>query len=60
LSLKGKLSYDPKTGFSTSTLEEKKAVAYGYVGYNDISSSPPESINKGPSGPLFILYSGDF
>lgn len=38
LSLKGKLTYDPKTGVSTSTLVEKEAGADGYVDYSNVGA----------------------
>jgi OmcA/MtrC family decaheme c-type cytochrome len=37
LSLKGKLTYDPKTGVTTSTLVEKDPTADGYVDYSNVS-----------------------
>lgn len=36
LSLKGKLTYDPKTGVTTSTLVEKEVGAEGYVDYSNV------------------------
>ncbi len=37
LSLKGKLTYDPATGVSTSTLVEKSPDEQGYIDYTDLS-----------------------
>jgi len=37
LSLKGKLSYDPASGVTTSTLEEKEPGADGYIDYTNVS-----------------------
>ena len=37
LSLKGKLSYDPASGVTTSTLEEKEPGSDGYVDYTNVS-----------------------
>ena len=49
LSLKGKLSYDPASGVTTSTLEELDPTADGYIDYTNVS---------GVSG-LIIVYGYD-